>query len=315
MKKNFPSPGAPSRLRISYLHNRLNPQRSPARAIPATDPSVVDVLQPRLAWVNTSTDSKRGHAQTSWQIVVASSPDKLESPDLWDSGKVPSDQNHRIVYNGKALTSRIECWWRVRVWDEKGKQSEWSAAGRWRMGILAEGEWKAKWIGAPWEGEDPLPKPGNPGVGLPAGANTPAPLLRKSFRVSKPIAKAVAFVTGLGYFELYANGNKVGNDVLVPNQTNYGKRKNLSTALINVEDNFTRYKVMYLAYDVKELLKQGENIVGGIVGNGFYNPAKFWAEGYGTPRFLAQIHITYNDGTEDVIISDESWKAAKAPFS
>ncbi|HZY81157.1 MAG TPA: family 78 glycoside hydrolase catalytic domain [Cyclobacteriaceae bacterium] len=279
-----------------------------------TNPSVVDVKQPRLSWINRANDDKRGHLQTAWQVIVATSADKLNSPDLWDSGKVPSEQNNRIVYNGKALTSRLECWWKVRVWDEKGKQSEWSAPAQWRMGLLQASDWKAKWIGAPWEGEDALPKPNSPGAPMPENAPSPAPLLRKSFRVNKPIAKAVAFVTGLGYFELYANGQKVGTDVLVPNQTNYGRRPNLSKALINVEDNFTRYKVMYLAYDVKDLLKQGDNVLGGIVGNGFYNPGKFWAEGYGMPRFLAQLHVTYSDGTEDVIVTDETWKAMQSPI-
>jgi alpha-L-rhamnosidase len=276
-----------------------------------TDPTVVDVLQPRLAWINIATDDKRGHLQSAWQIVVATSQDKLESADLWDSGKVPSGENSRIAYNGKALNSRQECWWRVRVWDEKGKQSEWSMPAQWRMGLLQASDWKAKWIGAPWEGEDAIPKPNNPNA-KPGNLDSPAPLLRKGFTVTKTVAKAVAFVTGLGYFEFYANGQKVGTDVLVPNQTNYGKRPNLGTAYINVEDNFTRYKVMYLAYDIKQLLKQGDNVIGGIIGNGFYNPGKFWAEGYGTPRFLAQVHITYADGTEDVITSDETWKAAQS---
>lgn len=279
-----------------------------------TNPAVVDVLQPRLSWINNAMDDKRGHKQTAWQIVVASSTDKLTSPDLWDSGKIPSEQNNRIVYAGKTLSSRLECWWKVRVWDEKGKPSEWSAPAQWRMGLLQASDWKAKWIGAPWQGEEALPKPSNPNARLPEDAGPPAPLLRKEFTVSKPVAKAVAFVTGLGYFELYANGQKVGTDVLVPNQTNYGKRKNLANALINVADNFTRYKVMYLAYDIKNLLKQGDNVMGGIIGNGFYNPAKFWAEGYGSPRFLAQVHITYTDGTEDVIVTDETWKVAQSPI-
>jgi alpha-L-rhamnosidase len=289
---------APSKLTCEYL----------------ADPIVVDVLQPRLAWINTATGNTRGHRQTAWQIVVATSKDKLNNPDLWDSGKIPSEQNNRIVYGGKPLTSRMECWWKVSVWDENGKQSAWSDPARWRMGFLQPGDWKAKWIGAPWEGEEALPRPNNPSAKVPEDTGPPSPLLRKKFTINKPIAKAVAFVTGLGYFELYANGQKTGIDVLVPNQTNYGKRKNLASALINVDDNFTRYKVMYLAYDIKQLLKQGENVIGGIVGNGFYNPAKFWAEGYGTPRFLAQVHVTYTDGTEDVIVTDETWKAAQSPI-
>jgi alpha-L-rhamnosidase len=71
---------------------------------------------------------------------------------------------------------------------------------------------------------------------------------------------------------------------------------------------------MYLAYDVKDRLNEGQNVMGSLVGNGFYNPAKYWAEGYGTPRFIAQMHITYTDGSEEVVVTDESWKASKSPI-
>ncbi|MCK5104022.1 MAG: family 78 glycoside hydrolase catalytic domain, partial [Cyclobacteriaceae bacterium] len=98
----------------------------------------------------------------------------------------------------------------------------------------------------------------------------------------------------------------------VPNQTNYGKRPQLMDALIYLPDDFRDYKVMYLAYDISDQLKQGKNVIGSILGNGFYNPAKFWAEAYGSPRFLGQVHITYSDGTEDIIASDQSWKASKS---
>jgi alpha-L-rhamnosidase len=124
----------------------------------------------------------------------------------------------------------------------------------------------------------------------------------------------VAFVCGLGYFELYLNGEKVGEDLLVPNQTNYGKRPQLAEALISLPDHFREYKVMYLAYDIKDQLQEGMNAIGGILGNGFYNPAKFWTAAYGSPRFLCQVHITYEDGTKEVILSDESWKAAESPI-
>ncbi len=132
---------------------------------------------------------------------------------------------------------------------------------------------------------------------VPEDMGPPAPMFRKDFNVEKKVKSAVAFVSGLGYFELWLNGNKVGNDVLVPKQTNYGFRPKLAEALIAIPDDFTEYKVMYLAYDVKDLLNMGENTLGSVVGNGFYNPAKFWTEGYGAPRFLCQLHITYKDGT------------------
>ncbi|HKJ79678.1 MAG TPA: family 78 glycoside hydrolase catalytic domain, partial [Prolixibacteraceae bacterium] len=237
---------------------------------------------------------------------------KLDNPDLWDSKKVESNQSTRIEYGGELLKSRQECWWQVRVWDKNNEVSEWSEPAFWRMGLLNESDWQATWIGAPWQGEETLPKPMNPNAALPEELPPPAPLLRKEFQVNKKVKNAVAYVTGLGYFEMYLNGKKVGDDVLVPNQTNYGKREGLLQQNIPLPDDFREYKVMYLAYDISNELKEGKNAVGGILGNGFYNPAKYWAQGYGTPRFLAQIHITYEDGTEDVIVSDETWKTSKS---
>lgn len=277
------------------------------------NPSVVDAAQPRLGWINKAGKGERGQAQTAWQIRVATSADKLENPDLWDSQKVESDESNRIVYAGKPLQSRTECWWQVRVWDKEGVVSDWSEPSLWRTGLLNPEDWKGQWIGAPWEGEEHFQRPNYPGQKF-DDFGPAAPQLRKSFNIDKQIKKAVAFVTGLGYFEFYVNGEKAGNDLLVPNITNYGKRPLLGQMSINVEDNFKEYKVMYLAYDVTNLLSNGENVIGVLLGNGFYNPRMFWCEGYGTPRFIGQLHLTYTDGSEEVIASDDSWKAAKSPI-
>jgi alpha-L-rhamnosidase len=278
------------------------------------NPQVVDKSQPRLAWINIAGENERGQKQTAWQIRVASSEKSLSHPDLWDSEKTEGEQSDRILYSGKPLSSRTECWWQVRVWDRAGKVSKWSKPAFWRMGILDPSEWKAKWIGAPWQGEEALPKPNNPAVTIPEELPPPAPMFRKEFKLNKKVKSAVAFVTGLGYFEFYLNGQKVGDDVLVPNQTNYGKRPQLKKEYIALNDNFREYKVMYLAYDIKGYLKEGPNVIGSILGNGFYNPAKHWAAGYGSPRFLSQVYIIYNDGSEEVILSDESWKASRSPI-
>ncbi|MGC3947080.1 MAG: family 78 glycoside hydrolase catalytic domain [Chryseolinea sp.] len=288
---------APSKLTCEYL----------------SDPGVVDVV-PRLAWINTATSSQRSEKQTAYQIRVATSEQKLEDPDLWDSDKVPSEESNRIVYKGKTLSSGQDCFWQVRTWDSNDKPGAWSKHGRWRMGLLNKEDWKAKWIGAPWQNESALPKPEGGPDGVPKEFGPPAPMLRKTFDVSKKIKRAIAFVTGLGYFEFYVNGNKVGDDVLIPNQTNYGKRPGIETALISLPDNFKKYKVMYLAYDITDELVQGKNAIGAILGNGFYNPAKFWTEGYGSPRFLGQIHVSYEDGSEDVITSDTTWTVRRSPI-
>ena len=278
------------------------------------NPPVVDVLQPRLSWVNQALAGDKGQRQTAFQVRVAGSLGRLENPDLWDTGRRMSDQSTRVEYDGKPLASRQACWWQVRVWDRDGEVSDWSEPGWWRMGLLHPDDWQATWIGAPWQGEEALPKPPGGPDARPAAFGPPAPLLRREFTVEKDVVSAVAFVTGLGYFELYLNGDKVGDDVLVPNQTNYGKRPQLVDALISLPDEFREYKVMYLAYDVKDRLRPGRNALGGILGNGFYNPAKFWAAAYGSPRFLCQLHLRYADGSEEVIVSDETWKASRSPI-
>jgi alpha-L-rhamnosidase len=294
-----------------YLHGQINPSQLTCEYV--KDPAVVDVFQPRLAWINEARTEDRGQRQTAYQVVVASRRGLLQEPDLWDSQKVESDQSTRVVYKGKKLRSHQDCWWQVRVWDRDGKVSGWSEPARWHMGILEMKEWKAAWIGAPWQDEEALPKPPGPN-GWPVEMPPPAPYLRKEFEVKKEIKKAVAYVTGLGYFEFYVNGMKVGNDVLVPNQTNYGKRPGLTQENIPLEDNFREYKVMYLAYDITDQLQKGKNAIGGIVGNGFYNAAKYWTGSYGTPRFFGQIHIAYIDGEEELVVSDQSWKAAPSPI-
>lgn len=291
---------APARLTCEYLK----------------DPMVIDVPNPRLSWIITDPEYARNQYQYAWQIRVSSSREALlkDNADLWNSGKIISNESTNIIYKGKPLASRQNCWWQVRVWDGKGKESDWSEPAFWSMGLLEPGEWTAKWIGAPWQGEETLPKPSNPGARMPEQLPPPAPMFRKKFNIGKKVTGAVAYVTGLGYFELFLNGDKVGNDVLVPNQTNYGKRPYLIKENIPVEDNFKEYKVMYLAYDVREKLRDGSNALGAMLGNGFFNPAKYWAGGYGSPRFLLQLYISYDDGSHDIIVTDQTWKASKSPI-
>lgn len=116
------------------------------------DPLGIDVTRPRLSWVPRSTaPGARGQGQAAYRVLVAASPDDLDSDrgDLWDSGKVTSEQTIHVVYAGKPLTSRQRCYWKVRVWDLSGEPSPWSDPAQWSMGLLDRSEWGAQWIGDP----------------------------------------------------------------------------------------------------------------------------------------------------------------------
>ncbi|OFX36483.1 MAG: hypothetical protein A2X03_01815 [Bacteroidetes bacterium GWA2_40_15] len=289
------------------------------------NPIAVDILNPGLSWINTAQDNDNGQMQTAWEIRVAGSMETLlkGKADLWNSGKVISLESVNILYNGAKLKSRQDCWWQVRVWDRDGKRSEWSEPAFWSMGLLSADEWKASWIGAPWQGELPLDRPRSPkrpgqlvipGQSPADEVPPPAPMLRKVLNINKKVAQARAYVTGLGFFEFYVNGKKVSADVLTPNVTLYGKRDDIGDIGVMTENNFREYRVMYMTYDINDLLSQGENVLGTILGNGFYNPASYWTQGYGSPRFLGQIYIKYTDGTENIITSDDSWKVSESPI-
>lgn len=269
------------------------------------NPGQVDALNPRLSWINTPKSGKQGVKQTSYELCVSSSKELLEQDkaDVW-TVKMNSDQSVLIPYMGKKLESGKTYYWRVRVWDQDKKESKWSETAEWTMGMLNASDWKCKWIGAPWQGEEAMKY---------SNKRFPAPLFRKEFDVNKPVKSAKFFGTGLGYFELYCNGSKVSEDVLAPNMSNYGKRPGIESAMIPVQDNFEEYRVLYLGYDVTLLLKQGKNAVGVALGNGFYDAVDSRSpEPYGSPRLFGQIMIEYADGTTDVIGTDTSWKAEKS---
>lgn len=290
------------------------------------NPAVVDEISPRLSWINEIVaDDVRGESQRAYRICVASSEENLlnGSNDIWDSGKIQSSESHLIPYEGTALASGKDYWWRVMVWDSSNNASEWSEPAYWGMGLLSPDEWQAKWIGAPWQGEEPrkIIKPVQeaiPGPGYrpqrPVYPHYPAPLFRKMFEVKDNIASAKAFVTGLGYFELYMNGEKVGDDCLVPNFTNYSNREGIKYTYISIENNFRDHRVMYLAYDITDMLADRQNVVGAIVGDGFYDCTSRWVAPFGSLRFLCQIEIIYDDGSKEIVCSDETWKVKESPL-
>jgi len=284
----FAADFTPVRLRAEHLEN----------------PPVLDTANPRLSWVNTPTDnSVAGAKQTAYRIVASSSKKKLAAGDydLWDTGRRMSDASYLIPYDGKSPGNGGDCYWKVATWDGNGESSGWSAPASWGL-ALADSLWQeSKWIGAPWQSEVPRK--------LSGAETTPAPMLRTDFDVARKPVKAKIYATGLGFFELYLNGKKVGDDKLVPNFTNYTARTDLDRYPIVVNDKFNGSRVMYLVYDVTDQLRRGSNALGAMVGNGFYDTLWAGDSPFGTPRFLCRLEIEYADGSKQTVVSDEHWRA------
>jgi alpha-L-rhamnosidase len=228
----------------------------------------IDVVKPRVSWQIKS--GRRGERQTAYHVLVASSREKLDTDmgDLWDSGKVHSDQSVHVAYSGKELASRTQCFWKVRVWDKVGKASKWSKPAMWSMGLLEESDWKAQWIGAP-------------------EAQT-APFYRHAFQIDDIPEGATMYVAPLGYFELYINGQKVTDEVLAPAVSNFSKRS------------------YYRTYDVREYLKKGKNSSGIWMGTGWYSPGLPGVKHH-SPVVRAQLEL-YGKGKGQCIVTDTSWE-------
>ena len=257
-----------------------------------TDPSVVDDVHPRLSWINEPIRrSTKGECQTAYRIQVATTLKALKhgDADLWDTGKMMSDESNLLPYDGKTLTSGQTCWWRVKVWDRRGR-SRWSAPSQWTMGILDAAQWKAQWIAAPWE----------------HGA---APLFRQTVQVTKPVKRARAYVSALGWAEMYIDGQRVGDDYFSPGLTNAEARPQLALSKITIDPTFTDYRVLYLAYDVTASMQQGEHCLSALLGEGFYNNVTgHWCCPFGRNALLIQMEVEYADGTTATFVTDESWK-------
>lgn len=248
------------------------------------NPLAIDTASPRLSW---SLESPlRNQRQNAYRILVSPNPDLLDRDvgDLWDTGKVPSAASIQIPYNGKALDSFEQCYWKVQVWDQDDRPSPWSPIAAWRMGVIQVTDWRAKWIGEAESHSQP----------------EPLPIFRRPFATEKAIKQAHVSISGLGFYEVRLNGNKVGESMFDPGWTNYRKT------------------CLYATYDVTDEIQQGDNVLGVMLGNGMYNVtggryAKFTGS-FGVPKFILQLRIEHEDGTYTEILSDQTWKYAPGPI-
>jgi alpha-L-rhamnosidase len=243
-----------------------------------TNPVGIGNKQPAFSWK--IIEKGNNVMQTAYSIKVASDEKFSPSKLVWQSGKVESDESILQLYKGVEIKSGQRYFWQVKIWDNKGKESKWSTPAFFEMGLLSPSEWKARWIEL---GGDTI-------------RYSPSPLFRKEFELIKTIASARIYVTSHGFYEVRLNGKKVGDQVLTPGWTSYGKR------------------LQYQVYDVTDMLLKGNNAIGCLLGDGWYRGTLAWGNNwavYGKKLgLLLQLKIIYTDGSESMITSDETWKAS-----
>lgn len=261
-----------------------------------SNPLGMQTIQPRFSWKLNS--SERGLQQLAYQIFVASTDEGLNNGeiDLWDSGKIESNRSIFIPYQGIPLNSRQIAFWKVRIWTNQGEIISTEMAF-WTMALLNEDDWKAQWIGLETveaEGEnrksDFRPQTEDE-LRLKSETRLNARYLRKEISVKEDIKSATLYISGLGLFEAFINGEKIGDQVLSPTPTDYAKR------------------IPYNTFDVTGLVKEGQNTLAVILGNGrFFSMRIPWFRTFGLPQLLYQLEVTDNNGSKQTYISDDSWK-------
>ena len=284
---------------IAYTSHRSTlppPARAGAIALRVSVRSTGDRCPPATLELGLSALA-RGEKQAAYNLLVASTPEALAAGSgiCWDSGRVDSAETVQIAYAGMPLASRQRCYWAVRCWDRQGGVTPWSTPASFEMGLLEPEEWQGLWIGT----EETL-----------AG-----PLLRRDFTVTEQIVRARVYICGLGYYELRLNGRKVGDHVLDPNWTDYDHRE--FNEIFYPYDDDSRQRVLYVTYDITDMLQPGANAVGVMLGNGWHNQRRRLTEGnlsYGPPRLLLQLEVDYADGRRAVVVTDETWRCAGGPI-
>ncbi|MDE0140355.1 MAG: family 78 glycoside hydrolase catalytic domain [Caldilineaceae bacterium] len=243
----------------------------------APNPISIETQEPRFGWLLQS--DRRNQSQSAYQVLVATSSENLHAgrADKWDSGKVTADRSVNVPYAGNSFSSDETCYWQVRIWDQDDRVSAYSEPAAFSMGLLDESDWTGTWVGAPTE--------------------VASPLLRTEFDLANPVSRARLHISGLGWYELYLNGQRVGDHVLDPATSDYTQH------------------VLYVTYDVTELLQAGANAVGVMLGNGWYcEPG--WEHRYGdSPRLRLQLNVEFADGSTTSVASGSGWKTAPGPIT
>ncbi len=247
-------------------------------------PLGIDVEVPRLSW--RLTPGERGRRQSAYQVLVAGNPALLQQNkgDLWDSGKTSSQATAFVAYAGRPLSTGVAAWWKVRVWDQAGGATAWSAPAHWSMGLLRDSDWSARWIG--------LARSADAKEGTPL----PFPWLRKTLTLDKKPGRAMAYVNALGYYELYINGKKVDDYTLAPAVADYSQRN------------------WYVTHDITSYLVEGRNTLALWLGRSWYvrgHPGVV----HDGPLVHSQFDIALPSGKAVAIGTDATWRAKASPIT
>ncbi|HYW97237.1 MAG TPA: family 78 glycoside hydrolase catalytic domain, partial [Bacteroidales bacterium] len=245
------------------------------------NPIGLDTPTPRFTWQLVA--GERGVYQTVYEIRLAESTAALSKSKnrVWDSGKITSGKSVQVPYKGPKLQSDTRYYWQVRVWDQDSKASAWSEPAWFQTAFFNLSDWKAKWI-TPASRKD----------------TSASPLLRKIFNLHEDIKSANLYITSHGMYEAFINGSRVGDALLTPGWTSYNER------------------LQYQVYDITDMLQNGSNAVGVVLGNGWYKSDM----GYNLVRYkddislLCQLEIHYKDGTSELVTSGPGWKSVTGPI-
>ncbi|WP_299012524.1 family 78 glycoside hydrolase catalytic domain [uncultured Polaribacter sp.] len=241
------------------------------------NPLGIDNTSPRLSWKLAQENAVRGQKQTAYQILIASSLDNLESNtgDVWDSGKVDSNQSVNVTYEGNELASAKQYFWKVKVWDKDGNVSNWSDFGKFSMGLLKKSDWKGDWILKSDQ------------------KKTDHNWYRKKVTLSDEASSAFVFVGSFGYHELYVNGEKITENVMNPVSTYMKKR------------------IAYLTYDISDKLKKGDNVIAIWHAAGWARWKRI--REYRNVPFVFKAQAEIISGGEKITLkTDTTWKTKKS---
>ncbi|MFA5326768.1 MAG: family 78 glycoside hydrolase catalytic domain [Prolixibacteraceae bacterium] len=248
------------------------------------NPIGIDAATPRLHWQ--MQDNRQGAHQTAYRVIVGTDSAKVTGGkgDMWDSEKILGDQM-LVFYSGKALLPFTKYFWMVTLWNQDDQKSEVSKVASFETGMMQTGNWKGEWIS---DSED---------VNL-----KPAPYFRKPFQPSGKVKSARVYIAVAGLYELYLNGQRVGDHRLDPMYTRFDRR------------------TLYVTYDVTSQINSGNNAIGVLLGNGWYNHQSTAVWNFDTapwrarPKFCLNLRIIYEDGKVETIASGADWKSSLSPI-